>query len=185
MAQVVGHQSWKRVGFDFSGAVNWFPGHMAKASRLIQSTLKTVDAVLEIRDARVPFSSRNEHLERILHNRHLPHVVVLHKADLANASMQSTVLAKLRQQGKEPIFTSSAPGSTKGQSVKRIIPITLSVISKAKATTSGFNPTRRQLTFMVLGIPNVGKSTIINSLRAAHAATTNDFRKGTALITSI
>ena len=80
-------EMWKPQ-VNFGGTINWFPGHMAKASRLIQENLKSVDVVLEIRDARIPLSSRNEKLEVLIHNRNLPHIVVLHKADLADPNLQ-------------------------------------------------------------------------------------------------
>jgi ribosome biogenesis GTPase A len=107
--------AWQpRAGF--RGHINWFPGHMAKATRLIRENLKFIDVVLEIRDARIsflyahsqpssntfffffnkgschllyiPFSSRNEVLEELIKSHHLPHVVVLHKADLADRTKE-------------------------------------------------------------------------------------------------
>jgi ribosome biogenesis GTPase A len=78
-----------RTSFSFAGAVNWFPGHMAKATRLMRERLNSggVDVVLEVRDARIPFSAANSTLEGVLAQRHIPRILILHKADLTNHNL--------------------------------------------------------------------------------------------------
>jgi ribosome biogenesis GTPase A len=83
--------AWRsgRTSFTIAGAVNWFPGHMAKATRLMRERLNSggVDVVLEVRDARVPFSATNSTLEGVLAQRHIPRILILHKADLTNHNL--------------------------------------------------------------------------------------------------
>jgi len=84
---------WKsgRTSFGFAGVLNWFPGHMAKATRLMRERLSGggVDVVLEVRDARVPFSATNVVLESVLTHRRIARLLVLHKADLTSPQLLS------------------------------------------------------------------------------------------------
>lgn len=138
--------------------VNWYPGHMAKTFRLLGDDLKGVDIVIQLRDARVPYSSINPKFEKMFGNK--VNIVLLSKADIADPEETARWIQKLKNDGAEiamPV-NSSDPQSVK--QVKRLI------LSKAQEKRrkiyekKGMNVTIRAL---VAGIPNSGKSTFINN----------------------
>ncbi|CAM9158219.1 unnamed protein product [Choristocarpus tenellus] len=129
---------------------------MAKATKIIQERLKQVDMVFEVRDARIPFSSANPELDRLV-GTSKARLVVLNKADLANSNMERRVVERLRDEGKDAVFTTS---SGKGN-VKSLMAWARSTGAKrGEFKTVG-------VVGMVVGMPNVGKSSIINLLRAS------------------
>ncbi|WP_322200234.1 ribosome biogenesis GTPase YlqF [Acutalibacter intestini] len=139
-------------------SIQWFPGHMAKTRRKITEDLKLVDIVIELLDARVPKSSSNPVLRDIIRNK--PRVVVLNKADLADQSQTVRWVAKCKDEGLRAIPVESKTG--KG------LPALFSSVREelkeqiAKWTQKGM--IGRPIRIMVLGVPNVGKSSIINRM---------------------
>ncbi|NMA55005.1 MAG: ribosome biogenesis GTPase YlqF [Firmicutes bacterium] len=129
--------------------IQWFPGHMAKARRELEVRLPQVDFVLEIADARAPAASRNPSLARMLSGK--LHLLVLNKADLASPLMTDQWLRSLRAEGMEAIaFSASADRPRKLlQPIQRL--------SSSRSAAKG-------LRLLVVGIPNVGKSAVINKL---------------------
>lgn len=138
-------------------SVQWFPGHMAKARRLLSEQLRWVDVVLELADARIPVSSRNPMLEDLLGNK--PKLLLLNKTDLANPNETSKWLNYLKQ--TSPVFAVSA---ATGVGVKQIVPELERIVQpkQSKLLEKGIRP--QSIRVMIVGIPNIGKSSLINQL---------------------
>lgn len=137
---------------------------MKKGIDQIQSSLYDIDAVLEIHDARIPFSGRNNQLRDIIHIR--PHILLLNKCDLADQSREKDILKKLHEQGVTNIQFTQCTGNTIIKNMKDdIVPLLLEEIeSKPRFRKMAFN----EYNILVLGVPNVGKSTILNKLRQTY-----------------
>jgi len=137
--------------------IQWFPGHMAKARRLLIEQLQWVDVVLELADARIPVSSRNPMLDKLLGNK--SRLLLLNKADLADPNWTSKWLTQLR--ASSPVYAVSA---TTGVGVKQIVPeLERMVLDKqARQAAKGIRP--QMIKVMIVGIPNIGKSSLINQL---------------------
>ncbi|XP_069719765.1 mitochondrial ribosome-associated GTPase 1 [Phaenicophaeus curvirostris] len=151
-----------RESFDFGGraVASWFPGHMAKGLRQMRGSLRRADCLVEVHDARIPLSGRNPLLQEALGIR--PHVLVLNKMDLADPRRQSAVLEHLKQQGcPHVVFTDCQRDS----SVKKIIPLVAELVDKSPRYHRAENAA---YSILVIGVPNVGKSSLINSLRRLH-----------------
>jgi ribosome biogenesis GTPase A len=138
-------------------SIQWFPGHMAKARRLLMEQLKWVDVVMELADARIPASSRNPMLNKLLGNK--SRLLLLNKADLADPNWTSKWLTHLR--ASSPVFAVSA---TTGVGVKHIVPELerMVLVKQAKQAEKGIRP--QMIKVMIIGIPNIGKSSLINQL---------------------
>ncbi|MHC0552669.1 ribosome biogenesis GTPase YlqF [Salinicoccus sp. CNSTN-B1] len=149
-------------------SINWFPGHMAKARREVEENLKKVDVVIEILDARIPNSSHNPMMDEI--TKHKPRIVVLNKVDMADPKATDRWLSKFRSEGKYPV----ALDGRHNQIIKKIEPLAV------KATADDFNRMeekgirRRAIRAMIIGIPNVGKSTVINNIARKKGAKTGN-----------
>lgn len=150
--------------------VHWFPGQMAKTQRLIVENIKMVDVVLELADARLPASSRNPLLLRL--TEHKPRLLVLSKADLAEAPLTRQWLDWFRSQGEAALALDALKGGreAKKELLESIRELARNVMQKRKQKGI-INETVRT---MVLGIPNVGKSTLINFLAGKTAAEAAD-----------
>ncbi len=146
--------------------INWYPGHMAKAKRLLSVQLKQVDAVVELCDARAPLSTRNPDLAQM--SRGKARILVLNKADLAGERETKQWLAYFKQRGETAVALNAAGGGTR-EILQRIEQAVKPSVDRMKAR--GVTKTVR---LMVVGIPNVGKSTFINRLRGSAVAKTAD-----------
>jgi ribosome biogenesis GTPase A len=156
----------------YNGIVNWFPGHMAKATRQIEQRLRDVDFVIEMRDARIPFSSANPTLNSLLGQK--PRLVVFNKSDLANPNMQARVRDKIAAEGADTLFTVAS----KGINVKDVVKWALTVNKQQAANGSDAESQVGKRFMMIVGVPNIGKSSIINAMRhMSHSSTGTDSNK--------
>ncbi len=148
--------------------IQWFPGHMTKTKRHIQASLKLVDAVAEIIDARIPISSSNPDLARLIE--HKPRVILLNKSDMANQTATKMWIDYFENKG----ITAIAVDCKSGRGLNKFAPAVSKVMSerinrlKAKGMV---NPTIR---VMIVGIPNVGKSSFINKIAKQNRAKVED-----------
>ena len=138
--------------------LQWFPGHMKKAERLIQDNLKLVDLVIELLDARIPSSSQNPMLREIIQGK--PRLIALGKADLAAKNFTDAWLKHFREENLPAV----AVDAVKGTGVKQLVALAKSLAESKthKLTKHGAKP--RAARVMIVGIPNVGKSSLINRL---------------------
>lgn len=148
--------------------IQWFPGHMTKTKRQIQSSLKLVDAVAEIIDARIPVSSRNPDLAKLVQNK--PRVILLNKCDMANQTATKMWIDYFKKRNLVAI-----PVDCKsGRGLDKFAPAVNTVMSHkiARLKEKGMvNPTIR---IMIVGIPNVGKSSFINKMVKKNRAKVED-----------
>ncbi len=146
--------------------INWYPGHMAKAKRLLSDQLKRVDVVIELCDARLPYASRNPDLNKLIGGK--KRVLLLNKADLAEPAATSRWLSAFRAQGID-----AAPFNASGGKAKEALAVIDRAAKEAvdKAAEKGVRKTVRA---MVVGVPNVGKSTFTNKLHGGAIAKTGD-----------
>lgn len=148
--------------------IQWFPGHMAKARREVTEKLKLVDIVMELVDARLPLSSRNPMLDEIV--QHKPRLILLNKADLADTRVTDQWVKYFRSQGLDslPINAIKGEGLPKAAAeAKRLFAPKMEAMMK-----KGIRP--RATRAMILGIPNVGKSSLINRMAKKTIAKTGD-----------
>ena len=148
--------------------VQWFPGHMTKARRLIVDNLKLVDVVIVLLDARIPYSSANPMLAEIIGSK--PHAIALNKADLADPEMTKAWIEHFKAKGVKAI----AIDAITGKGMKPLVKLAedLARAKTEKLVKHGANPRAARL--MILGIPNVGKSSLINRLAGAARTKTAD-----------
>ncbi|XP_031696463.1 mitochondrial ribosome-associated GTPase 1 [Anarrhichthys ocellatus] len=150
-----------RTVFDFGGrdVAHWFPGHMAKGLKQMRASLKSVDCIIEIHDARIPFSGRNPAFQETLDVR--PHLLILNKMDLADLSNQQRILKKLEKKGvTNVLFTDCL--KQRDDNIKKLVPMVVEIIESKPRFNRDENT---NYCLMVIGVPNVGKSSLINSLR--------------------
>lgn len=138
---------------------NWYPGHMAKALREIKQKLKMVDIVLEIRDARVPMASGNRNLAESLGQKR--RLIVLNKANLADSEMVEKWGEWFEKQGEPYVFINCFDKPA----MKKVISMARKIIeANRKECNPDYIETKTKLKMMIVGLPNTGKSTIINQL---------------------
>ena len=145
-------------------AVQWYPGHMTKTRRQMEQDIKQVDAVCELLDARIPRSSRNPDLASLCGNR--PRLVLLNRSDLADPSMTTRWIERFRQEGLSAIRTECK--NKKG--VSAFQPAVETLLAEKMQRYREKGQTGRALRLMVVGIPNVGKSTFINQIAGRKGA---------------
>ena len=145
--------------------INWYPGHMVKTKRQIIEDLKLIDIVVEILDARIPISSRNPDIEQYIKSK--KRLVVLNKFDLADAAENQNWLKFYENQWIEAVFVNSNSGDGIDNAIKKIEKINKD--NQKKFENKG--RIGKAIRVMVLGIPNVGKSSFINRVTKKNSAT--------------
>ena len=143
--------------------IQWYPGHMTKTRTQIEADLKQVDAICEIVDARLPISSRNPDIDSICGNK--PRIVILNRMDLADPSATKRWVAYFKSKGIAAVPTDCK--SKKG--INDFLPAVRSVL-KEKIERDAARGMKRPLRVMIVGIPNVGKSTLINQISGRKGA---------------
>ena len=148
--------------------INWFPGHMRKALNETGERMKLVDLVYETCDARIPFSSRNPELDKIIGEK--PRIVILNKADLADPSKTPVWVNSLESGNTR----ACALESTHKKGFERLNAITMELMKDKLEKAAEKGRIGRPVRVMVVGAPNTGKSTLINALAGRKAAVTGD-----------
>ena len=151
-----------------SQVIQWFPGHMAKTRRMITENIKNVDAVIEMRDARIPLSSKNPEIERLIQNK--PRLILLNKASLANPADSIKWIKYLSDKNTVCILTDCSDGT----GFNEIMPALKKLCAEKLAAYESKGMHGRHIRAMVLGIPNVGKSSFINRLAGGKRAKVED-----------
>lgn len=148
--------------------IQWFPGHMTKTKRQIQASLKLVDAVAEILDARIPLSSKNPDLQKLIQNK--PKVVLLNKCDMANQTATSKWIDFYASQG----ITAIAVDCKSGRGLNKFAPAVNDVLAERRERLKAKGMVNPMLRIMIVGIPNVGKSSFINKVAKQNRAKVED-----------
>lgn len=152
-----------RQKFVSQKAIRWFPGHMTKGLKQMQQQLKNVDCILEVHDARVPISGRYADFSRTLTGLK-PHILVLSKKDLADTKYSESIVSTLNREGLSNIIFTNLKDE-KCRNMKKILPLAKKLISNSMR----YNRAKEEsYSMMVIGVPNVGKSSLINRLRSNH-----------------
>lgn len=148
--------------------IQWFPGHMTKTKRQIQASLKLVDAVAEILDVRIPLSSKNPDLQKLIQNK--PKVVLLNKCDMANQNATSRWIDYYASQG----VTAIAVDCKSGKGLNKFAPAVNNVLAERRERLKAKGMVNPMLRIMIVGIPNVGKSSFINRVAKQNRAKVED-----------
>lgn len=147
--------------------INWYPGHMTKARRMIEEVLGDIDAVAELVDARVPLASKNPDIERIISKK--PRILILNKSDLASPAETKKWTLYYKKKGYQVVALNSLRLNAEA------FYSAVDEVTKEKAERDARRGIKkRTVKVMLLGIPNVGKSTLINSLSGEKRAKTED-----------
>ena len=148
--------------------IQWFPGHMTKAQRMIEDSIKQCDAVCEILDARIPRSSRNPDIDRLAAGK--PRLIILNRSDLADPKITSQWRELFESQGIRILETDAKTG----RGVSGFVPALRELLKDKIADYAAKGQINRPMRVMILGIPNVGKSTFINKVARRKAAIAGD-----------
>ena len=145
--------------------INWYPGHMAKTKRQIIEDLKLIDIVVEILDARIPISSRNPDIEQYIKDK--DRLIVLNKYDLADKEENTKWISFFNKNGIEAVLVNSNTGDGINQAIKKIEEI----YAKKQEKYQNKGRLGKSIRVMIIGIPNVGKSSFINRISKKNSAT--------------
>lgn len=148
--------------------IQWYPGHMARAIREIKENSNKIDLVIELRDARIPYSSKNPVIEEILGNK--PRLILLNKSSLADNKVTNDWIDYLRSESTLAL----AVDSISGYNLKKIFSASKELLKEKIERNKSRGIMVTKIRAMVVGIPNVGKSTFINKVTKRHAAITGD-----------
>ncbi|EDL62890.1 ribosome biogenesis GTPase YlqF [Bacillus sp. SG-1] len=148
--------------------IQWFPGHMAKARRQVTEKLKLVDIIIELVDARIPISSRNPMIDEVVQQK--PRLVLLNKADMADKVLTDQWINYFSERGIKALAVNAQGGTGLGDIVKASKEILSEKFDRMRSR--GMKP--RAIRAMIVGIPNVGKSTLINRLAKKNIAKTGN-----------
>ncbi len=144
--------------------INWYPGHMKKTREMIQENLKLVDLVIEVIDARIPISSRNPIIDDIIKNK--TRIIVLNKSDLSDERSNQAWEEHFRNQGNHVLtMNCMSGGGTQGL---------FKLLEKIQAEKNADALRKRYLRIMIVGVPNVGKSSLINRMTGRKSTQTGD-----------
>ena len=138
--------------------IQWYPGHMAKTKRMMEENIRLVDVVVEVVDARIPYSSKNPYLDQLWSRR--PRVIVMNKIDLADLSIVESFKKWYESQG----YAVVSADSLKGKGIREIALKAQEIVQAKRKTQSQALRQDRPIRMMITGIPNVGKSTVINQM---------------------
>lgn len=148
--------------------INWFPGHMAKTRRLISDNLKLVDVVVELVDARIPLASRNPEIDKIVGSK--PRILVMNKADISDAGANAKWISYFSSKG----ICTIAADSLSGKGINKFGTAIDSVLKEKFEKDKKRGIVKQTVKMMIVGIPNVGKSSLINRLSGKAAAKTGN-----------
>lgn len=148
--------------------IQWFPGHMAKARRQVSESLKLVDIIFELVDARLPISSRNPMIDEVIHQK--PRLLILNKQDMADEHQTRRWIQYFSERGHKAV----AINSLEGKGLQAVTKAAQEILEEkwARMRARGMKP--RAIRAMIVGIPNVGKSTLINRLAKKNLAKTGN-----------
>lgn len=149
-------------------SVQWFPGHMARTRRIMASNLKLVDIVIELCDARIPQSSRNPEIDKIVGKK--PRLILLNKSDYADPAATEQWITYYKKKGIPAI----ACDCRSGRGVKNLLPAVREVLAERIASWQANGMVGRPIRMMIVGIPNVGKSSLINRLSGTRSTKVED-----------
>ena len=148
--------------------IQWFPGHMAKARRQVTEKLKLIDIIFELVDARLPLSSRNPMIDEII--QHKPRLVLLNKADMADKQVTKEWIHYFQEKN----ITALAINSHTGTGMKEIVTAAQGILAEKFERYKARGAKPGAIRAMIVGIPNVGKSTLINRLAKKNIAKTGN-----------
>nr|WP_330409722.1 ribosome biogenesis GTPase YlqF [Romboutsia maritimum] len=148
--------------------INWYPGHMKKTKELVRNNLKLVDVVVELLDARIPFSSKNPDIDRLAGNK--PRVVILNKSDLADRDKLNKWISYYKQRGIKAIPVDTV----KGVGLNKIVEECKAETKEKMDALIEKGRKERPIRIMIVGVPNVGKSSLINKLTGRKSTVTGD-----------
>lgn len=148
--------------------INWYPGHMKKTRESIQKSVAMVDVVFELIDARIPMSSQNPIIDSIVGQK--PRVIILNKSDLANEEVNKAWQAYFLKKG----IKSVSMEALHGKGIDRLLNLAQDVTAEKRKSYENRGVISRPIRAMIIGIPNVGKSTLINTLTGKKGAKTGN-----------